>query len=164
MVGREKRSRTLIEHPIFGDEEAASLRAGLDELYTAVAELKDRVHSQFTTIAAHAEIARQQVDLARNEARADLDRTRETLVDLIEQARRQSAGLTDHDGPGAPHDPPSSAQSERLDGFDERIGDIAELVETCFTRQRELADTMAAVIDAVFAEQRDAPVAGLSMT
>ena len=60
----------------------------LEESSAAIrAILHDQVHAQFTSIAAHAEIARDAVALARGEARADLERTRETLIGLMEQVR-----------------------------------------------------------------------------
>ena len=91
MSRRSKKAHTLGEHAIFGDEEAAKLRADLDELRASLADLTDRVHSQFTTIAAHAEIARTQAEHARAEARADLERTRDTVIGLIEQVRAESS-------------------------------------------------------------------------
>jgi hypothetical protein len=158
---RTKKTHTLGEHAIFGDEEAARIRSDLDELHAAVQDLTGRVHSQFTTIAAHAEIARTQAEQARGEARADLDRTRDTLIDLIEQVRGEATDVTRARGtaPG----PSVEDRAERVDGVEQRLAQVAEAVEICFARQRELADTMAALIDTMFAEQRGEPVAGLSL-
>ena len=158
---RTKTANTLGEHSIFGDEEAARLRAELDELRASVHDLTDRVHSQFTTIAAHAEIARTQAEQARGEARADLDRTRDTVIELIEQVRGEVAGAV-HVAGTAPG-PSTTDQAERLDQFDQQLARVTRVVETCFQRQQELADTMAALIDTVFAERRGEPVAGLSL-
>lgn len=162
MVGRRKTSRTLGEHGIFGDEEAAQLRADLDELRSAVTDLTDRVHAQFTTIAAHAEIAREQAELARGEARSDLERTRDTMIGLIETVRAEAADATGHHVPGSAPGPSVEARSERVDDLEHRLAELSETVERCFTRQNELADTMAAFLDTVLAEQRGEPVAGLT--
>ena len=74
MGARRKGGRTLGEHGIFGDEEAAKLRSDVTELRDLVENLTERVHAQFTTISAHAEIARQQFEFAREEAHAELER------------------------------------------------------------------------------------------
>ena len=95
MQGRRKTGRTLGEHEIFGDEEAAKLQAEVIELRQMVLDLSAQVHAQFTTISAHAEIAREQVELARGEARADLERTRELLIRLVERTRED---LSDSEG------------------------------------------------------------------
>ena len=158
---RSKKTHTLGEHAIFGDEEAARLRAELDELRATVAELTERVHSQFTTIAAHAEIARTQAEQARAEARADLERTRDTVIGLIEQVRTESTSAIHV--PGSPPGPSTASQQDRLDTVDQQLGRISATVDLCFNRQRELADTMTALIDTVFAEQRGEPVAGLAL-
>lgn len=162
MGKRSKSDRTLGEHSIFGDEEAARMRSELDDLQSLVRDLSDRVHSQFTTIAAHAEIARTQSEHARAESRADLDRTRDTLIGLIEQVRNDSSDAT-HVA-GTPPGPSAKDHGDRIDVIDERLDHITTVVDTCFSRQKELADTMAALIDTVFAEQRSEPVTGLSLT
>lgn len=160
MVGRRKSGRTLGEHGIFGDEEAARLRAELDELRTGLSDLADRVHAQFTTIAAHAEIAREQTEFARDEARADLDRTRDSMIELIESVRSEATGLH---VPGSRPGPSPVAQPERFQAIEQRLTSLAADLDRCFRRQAELADTMAAFLDTVLAEQRHAPVANLSI-
>ena len=161
MFERKKTSDTLGEHAIFGNEAAAGLLTEIEQLRGVVAEVKARVDAQFTTTAAHAEISRQQIEFARNEGRADLDRTRETLIGLIEQVRAEGSNIR---VPGAPPGASASAVGDRIDGIEQRIAELATTVERCFTRQNELADTMAAFIDTVLAEQRGEPVAGLSLS
>ena len=160
MVGRRKSARTLGEHGIFGDEEAAQLRAELDELRTGLVDLADRVHAQFTTIAAHAEIAREQTEFAREEARADLDRTRDSMIELIESVRGEAAGLH---VPGTRPGPSTEAQTARFEAIEQRLTGLAGDLERCFRRQAELADTMAAFLDTVLAQQRHEPAAGLTL-
>lgn len=157
---RSKNAIKQGEHAIFGDEEAAALHAEVASLRDLVSELADRVHAQFTTISAHAEIARQQVEFTRDEARADLERTRELMIDLIDQTRRE---LTSR--PGASAFPaPSSAPvaNTRIDVIEERLQSIAVSLDRCFDRQRELADTMAALLDTVLGASTE-PVRGLAI-
>lgn len=160
MVGRRKSARTLGEHGIFGDEEAARLRAELDELRTGMAALADRVHAQFTTIAAHAEIAREQTEFTRDEARADLDRTRDSMIELIEAVRGEATGLH---VPGTRPGPSAEAQAERFEAIEQRLTVLAADLERCYQRQAELADTMAAFLDTVLAERRHEPATGLTL-
>ena len=163
MSRRTKTARTLGEHGIFGDEEAAQLRAELDDVRAAIADLNGRVHAQFTTISAHAEIAREQADLARNEARSDLERSREALIGLIEQVRDEVGAGSAHHVAGSMPGPSTEVYGERVATVEERLDQIGETVERCFARQQELADTMAAFLDTMLAEQRSEPVAGLSL-
>lgn len=127
----------------------------IEQLKNDVTQLKDRVDSQFTTIAAHAEIARQQAEFARSEARSDLDRSRDSLIGLIEQVRQEQAPdrTTDSSAAGSP---------ARVEALEARIVELAGTVERCFARQNELADTMSAFLDSVLSE-RGEPVNGLSL-
>ena len=167
MLGRGKGARTLGEHQIFGDEEAAQMAASIEELKAQVADLNARVHSQFTTIAAHAEIARQQAEFVREEARADLDRTRDTIIGLVEQVRADAvAVVTPGDAadatwpaPDGPAPLPAPAVADpRVEAIERQLESIGAAVERCFERQRELANTMEAMLDTVLAVQMQQPM------
>ena len=164
MFEKRKTSRTLGEHGIFGDEEAAALRHDLDDMRNEVRSLSAQLHAQFTTIAAHAEIAREQAELARSEARADLERTRETLIELIETVRIEAADAGAYHVPGSRPGVSAELSSERIDAVEAAVVAATQTAERCFERQNELADTMAAFIDTVLAERRGEPVAGLSLS
>ncbi len=161
MFHRRETHHTLGERGILGDEAVAELLTTVEQLRTEMSELKARVDSQFTTIAAHAEIARQQTEFARDEARSDLERSRETLIGLIEQVRNPDP---DHHVPGNPPGPSTELANERVGTVERRIDELTTTVERCFARQNELADTMAAFLDTVMAEQRGEPVSGLSLS
>jgi len=120
MGGRRKRARTLGEHAIFGDEEAAKLRSDVTELREMVANLTERVHAQFTTISAHAEIAREQFQFARDEAHAELERTREMLIDLVEQVRAEISSSAGVHTPGSAPGASVAAQAQRVSDLDAR--------------------------------------------
>jgi chromosome segregation ATPase len=161
VFNRRETHDTLGERGILGDEAIAELLNTVEQLRNAVTDLKERVDSQFTTIAAHAEIARQQAELARNEARADLDRTRDTLLGLIEQVRAEQ--VTGTHVPGSRPGPSIAAGNERFESIEGRLVELATTVERCFKRQNELADTMTAFLDTMMAHQRGEPVAGLAL-
>ena len=150
----------LGEHRVFGDEEAAALRAELDDLQNQLGALADRVNAQFTSIAAHAEIAREQIELVRAEARADMERTRDTLIGLIETVRAEAAGL--HVAGTAPGASATSAH-ERVEAVETALETVRTSIEQVTARQVRMGDTMAAFIDTMLAETRGEPVVGLSL-
>jgi hypothetical protein len=163
MGGRRKSARTLGEHAFFGDEEAAKLRADVTELRELVQNLTERVHAQFTTISAHAEIARQQFEFARDEAHAELERTREMLIDLIERARFEMSVDAEAHVPGAAPGASVVVQAQRVSDLEARFDEAANGLERCFQRQQILADTMEALVDSVMSERRGEPVSGLAL-
>lgn len=163
MGGRQKRTRGLGEHGIFGDEEAATLRSDLTELREMVANLTERVHAQFTTISAHAEIAREQFEFARQEAHAELERTREMLIDLIERVRFELSSDAVNHLAGAAPGASTVVQAQRVSDLEARFDDAQKGLERCFQRQSVLADTMEALLDTVMSERRGEPVVGLTL-
>jgi len=150
---------------ILGDENAAATHASLAQLHLKVTALEEQMRSQFTAVAAYASIAQEQVEFTRNEARADLDRTRQTLIELVEQVRHESSAAPRTRVPGAPPGPLAppivTAPSPSLAA---RLGDLEQAIMQCFDRQRELAETVAAVLDIVSAAPTDAPISGLAFT
>jgi hypothetical protein len=150
---------------ILGDESGAATQASLAQLHLKVTALEEKMRSQFTAVAAYASIAQEQVEFTRNEARADLDRTRQTLIELVEQVRHEAGTVAKTRVPGAPPGPLAppivTAPSPSLAG---RLGDLEQAIMQCFDRQRELAETLAAVLDIVSAAPTDAPISGLAFT
>ena len=163
MGARRKGGRTLGEHGIFGDEEAAKLRSDVTELRDLVANLTERVHAQFTTISAHAEIARQQFEFAREEAHAELERTREMLIGLIERVRAEVSGSPEFHAAGTAPGASDASHSARLAELEWRFDEASKGLERCFQRQGILADTMEALVDTVLSERRGEPVSGLTL-
>lgn len=157
---RKKSANLSFEHSVFGDEEAAAMRAEIVELRSMVAELSAQVQSQFTTIAAHAEIARQQSDFIRDEAQANLDRTRDTLIGLLEQVR--GGTRSPEGGVWAPPGPSAIATAERVATMEAQVAKALDTVQYCFRRQQDLAATMEALLDTVVYEHRNEPVLRLA--
>jgi hypothetical protein len=150
---------------ILGDEQGAAVLASLAQLHLKVTALEEQMRSQYTSVAAYASIAQEQVEFTRNEARADLDRTRKTLIELVEQVRLEASTGGRTRVPGAPPGPlappivtaPSPALANRM-------GELEQAIVQCFDRQRELAETVAAVLDIVSAAPTNAPISGLAFT
>jgi hypothetical protein len=161
-----RRSKTGVElggHGIFGDEDAAQIRSEVDDLRTQFIALCERVNAQFTSIAAHAEIAREQVEIAREEARADMERSRDTLIGLIETVRGEALAATGHHVPGLAPGPSTSTAVGRIEAVESAVDELRMMVESCLVRHQRMGDTMAAFIDTMLAETRGEPVMGLSL-
>jgi hypothetical protein len=163
-----KKSANSFEHSLFGDEDAAAIRSELSELRSSLDGLNVQVQSQFTTIAAHAEIARQQADFIREEAQSNLERTRETLIGLLEQVRREAGDVTfgpERGGTRAPWGPPGPSAmltAERVSAVETQLASALDTVQLCFQRQQDLAATMEALLDTVVFESRNEPVLRLA--
>ena len=150
---------------ILGDERAADTRASLAQLNLRVAALEEQVRSQFTSVAAYASIAQEQIEFTRSEACADLDRTRQALIDLVEQVHHESGADSRTQlpaGPPGPMAPPdTTSPSPVLAG---RVAELEQAITQCFDRQRELAETVATALDIVSASHTDAPISILAFT
>jgi hypothetical protein len=72
---------------VFGDEVGAAQAALINELVDRIEQTEAQMRSQFTSMAAYAQIAQEQIDLARGEAKAEADRTHAVLTKLIERER-----------------------------------------------------------------------------
>jgi predicted amino acid-binding ACT domain protein len=154
---------------IMGDERAADIQSSLAQLQLKVTALEEQMRSQYTSVAAYASIAHEQVEFTRDEARADLDRTRQTLLDLVEQVRREASPAPRIRTPGTPPGPlapPVAAHPMTAPGppLATRLGELEQAITQCFDRQRELAETMAAVLDIVTGARADAPISSLAFT
>jgi hypothetical protein len=148
---------------IFGDEQAAAFAAQLTSLGEQVAALEEQMRSQFTSVATYAAIASEQVEFARSEARADLDRTRDTLVALMEQLRNEVSHPRVRAGLPGPSGVPIAMMAADHDGrVLERLADVEQSVQRLFERQRELAETVAAVFDSLTSSSGE-PVSGLAL-
>jgi DNA repair exonuclease SbcCD ATPase subunit len=71
------------------DDEQARTAAMIAELRERLTVVETQLKSQYLSMAAYAQIAQEQVDFARAEARADHDRGFQTLVGLMEQLRAE---------------------------------------------------------------------------
>lgn len=153
----------------FGNEAAADHSTQLDTLRDRVQQAERQIHSQFTSMAAYAQIAQEQIELARSESKSETVRTESRLTGLIERERTDRMSITG--------DAPSVASVPN--GIDARLTTLEEAVEVikigisdCLSRQKALADA----INTLFEPQPDAqapqtlppptinsPIGGLAM-
>jgi hypothetical protein len=154
-IFRRKSRHDLGEHAIFGDEEAAEMRAELSTVVGRLDDLTGRVNAQFTSMSAYAEISREQMSEVREEARADMERSRELLIGLIDRLRderRDDVEASD-----------ATTSDPRLDDIELSLRTLADNLENCEMRQRQIAETMTAFIDTMLSQQVDEPIPGLAI-
>ena len=136
----------------FGDESAAETIVEVHELQQRVELVEAQVNSQFTSLATYAQIAQEQVELARSEAKAATERSEQRMTELIERERAdrlaESSGV-------APAELASSAVaastdievSDRLDALDGAVDEIRAGLADCLQRQKELAEAITTMLD-----------------
>ncbi len=119
---------------ILGDEDAASSAAEMSELRHRVDQVEAQISSQFTSLATYAQIAQEQVELARSEARAQTERSEQRLTSLVERERADRVtALT-----GAPAGTVPDL-STRLDALEQSVAQLRRSLDCSRQQQRELA-------------------------
>lgn len=151
MFGRTKDAidTTTLEGPtiddFLGDEEELDQQAMLAELRDRVVSVEQQLHSQFTSMAAYAQIAQEQVELVRAEAKAHTERTEERLIELIERERADRIeALTGRAPVRGGSDP---AMQLRLEVLDRNVAEIRAGLDDCLARQKALADAITALFE-----------------
>ncbi len=154
---------------IFGDEEAADNEAQFDQLRERVQQAEGQIHSQFTSMAAYAQIAQEQIELARAESRSENDRSQSRLTELIERERSERMGMPT---PGNEAGDSSNVE-ERLNSLEAAVEVMKVGVSDCLSRQKALADAITALFQPGNASPAsttlpppniDGPIGDLSLT
>lgn len=137
----------------FGDEAAVAEAVRIDQLHHRVTSVEQQIHSQFTSMAAYAQIAQEQIELVRSEAQHANERSEHRVIALIDQERsdRLTAG-------GA-----TPEVTARLDALEAQVAEIRENLTICLSNQKALADAIADLFEmdaksAVAADAGHAPV------
>ncbi len=122
----------------FGDEIAADHGTQLDMLRDRAQQAEQQIRSQFTSMAAYAQIAQEQIELARAESKSETVRTESRLTALIERERTDRISVTG--------DVPSNIDA-RLTTLEEAVEVIKVGINDCLLRQRALADAITTLIE-----------------
>lgn len=129
----------------FGDEAAAEEASKIDHLEHRVRQVESQINSQFTSMAAYAQIAQEQVELARSEASMAVNRSEKRVVELIERERNDR--LSDQAGPVAGGSWAAPEASARLDALESAVAEIRHGLSECLARQKALADAITALFE-----------------
>ncbi len=136
----------------FGDEAAAENTVEIHDLRDRVEQVESQISSQFTSLATYAQIAQEQVELARSEARATTERTEQRLTSLIERERADR--ITAFTGE-APEGSPDTAS--RLDALEQSVARIQKGLDDCRQQQKELAVAITTMFDRLAPPPAPAP-------
>lgn len=126
----------------FGDEAAAENTVEIHELRDRVEQVESQISSQFTSLATYAQIAQEQVELARSEARATTERTEQRLTSLIERERADRITAFTGEAPEGSRDTAS-----RLDALEQSVARIQKGLDDCRQQQKDLAVAITAMFD-----------------
>lgn len=132
-----------------GEGEQAAQTAAAD-VRERLATLEGQLKSQFTSMAAYAQIAQEAVGVARAEARADLDREKATIVTLVERVHNELLG----EAPRHPLAPPSAPQPSvdistlaRLALLEDKFERMSQQFTQVMRSQEELANSIAMMFE-----------------
>jgi chromosome segregation ATPase len=134
----------------FGDEAAADHSTQLDTLRDRMGQAEQQIHSHFTSMAAYAQIAQEQIELARAESKSETVRTEGRLTQLIERERTDRISVTG-DAPSVGGGPADI--DARLNTLEETVEALKAGISDCLIRQKALADAMTSL----FEPQPDSP-------
>ncbi len=126
----------------FGDEAAAENSVEIHDLRDRVEQVESQINSQFTSLATYAQIAQEQVELARSEAKAATERSEQRVTSLIERERADR--ITSYTGV-APDGSPDLGS--RLDALEHSVAHIQKGLDDCRQQQKELAVAITSMFD-----------------
>ena len=117
--------------------------AQIDVLRDRVAQAESQISSQFTSLATYAQIAQEQIALARAEAKASTQRSEHRLTELIERERADRISAANIDAPnGSGRD-----VTARLDALEHSVAQIRATLDECFAQQMALAEAINRLFD-----------------
>jgi len=133
--------------PFFKDGEGDDAATTAVELRNRIVRLEQQVLAEYTSMAAYATIAKQDVETARAEARSDLDRSQATVIGLIEKLRNEVNarldGIVIREAGG---DPPDGV-SMRLTQLETRLHNTTEALNECLRENQELRSQVAELVE-----------------
>jgi predicted nucleic acid-binding Zn-ribbon protein len=141
----------------FGDEAAAENTVEIHDLRDRVVQVESQINSQFTSLATYAQIAQEQVELARSEAKAATERSEQRLTSLVERERADR--ITSYTGV-APDGSPDL--SSRLDALEHSVARIQKGLDECRQQQKDLAVAITSMFDRLTASAAAATPEALS--
>ena len=136
----------------FGDEAAAATTVEIHDLRDRVEQVESQINSQFTSLATYAQIAQEQVELARAEARAATERSEQRVTSLIERERADRITANTGKAPGNAPD-----IIARLDALEHSVARIQKGLDESRQQQKDLAQAISAMFDTLTASSPRRP-------
>jgi hypothetical protein len=118
----------------FGDETTADNTVEIHDLRDRVDQVESQIASQFTSLATYAQIAQEQVELARSEAKAATERSEQRVTSLIERERADRITAFTGEAPAGSPD-----LASRLDALEHSVARIQKGLDDCRQQQKDLA-------------------------
>jgi hypothetical protein len=130
----------------FGDESAAENSVEIHDLRDRVQQVESQISSQFTSLATYAQIAQEQVELARSEAKAATERSEQRLTSLIERERADRISSYTGEAPAGPG-AVAPEFTDRLDALEESVAEIRSGLDRCLEHQQALAHAITSMFE-----------------
>jgi len=127
----------------FGDEAAAEQIVEVHELRHRVEQVESQISSQFTSLATYAQIAQEQVELARSEAKATTERSEQRITSLIERERADRIASFTGQAPAGT----APSVTARIDALEHHVAQIRKGLDECLQRQKALAEAIATMFE-----------------
>ncbi|MCU1388758.1 MAG: hypothetical protein JWL72_2096 [Ilumatobacteraceae bacterium] len=134
-----------------GEGEQATAAAAAD-VRERLAMVEEQLRSQFTSMAAYAQISQQAIETARAESRADLDREKATIVSLVERVRDEALGESGRSPLAIAATPPAPSPSElaaaaRIAMLEDRFEELSREFAQTLKYQEALANSIAIMFE-----------------
>jgi hypothetical protein len=153
---RNEKSWTELDEllePFLPDEAAENASTVAVELRKRLVKVEQQVMSQYTSMAAYATIARQDVESTKAESRSDLDRSQATLIGLLEKLRTEvSVRLDGLERRSSGGDLSGDADS-RLGRVEAQLASALEALQLCVRENEELRGQVAELVEHRMREQ-----------
>jgi hypothetical protein len=134
---------TNVLDEFFGDEAAAANAIEVRELHERVGQVEAQISSQFTSLATYAQIAQEQIELARAEARAATERSEQRVTSLIERERADRiSSFTGRAPAGSAPD-----VMARIEAVEHSVAQIRKGLDECVQRQKSLAEAITTMFE-----------------
>lgn len=137
----------------FGDEAAAEQVVEVHELRHRVEQVEAQITSQFTSLATYAQIAQEQVELARSEAKATTERSEQRITSLIERERADRIASFTGQAPAGT----APTVTARIDALEHHVAQIRKGLDECLQRQKALAEAIATMFEHMAPARRVEP-------
>jgi hypothetical protein len=123
------------------------------EFRNRLVKLEQQVLSQYTSMAAYATIAKQDVEAVKVEARADLDRSQATVIGLTEKLRNEINGRLDGLERRSAGGDLSADDVSRLANVERDLASALTALGQCLQENQELRTQVAGLVEQRMQEQ-----------